>query len=409
MKYPRLDRRGFPRVKPRRTVQTGGQEYSETPIPPPPSPEEPETVPIYNTRGHHLATLLTHSGAVDGVPQTAITSYSTVKSEMSGNQNTAIKVVKNRYYWNQFENTTAGVYDFSLIGTHLDDCAAMVPARKLTVLLALTIDKGLTASSPNVVPKYMVATGADKMANVYEGGQWGYEGSISGSGYRVRLSNTSVQTKLVNMIKALGDYVKAHPNYARFEGLAFTELQTSNASTGYTEPAFVASADGLLLAANAFRVKLPTRLCSISVNNPKSTSTNVGIDYLIPLMETAKIGFGTPNVLPDAPSLWSPKNSNGYQEGCMVKMDYYNGLRVPEIQGADYISTNIGSATPQHQPTMAELFDVVVGLGAHQVVWTRFGNTNPVTGNKFFEDMYTFLETKKNLPAGGLNDTNPYP
>lgn len=409
MKYPRLDRRGFPRVKPLSIEQEGGQEYSETPLPPPPTPEEPDTVPIYTSRGHHLATLLTHSGAVNGVPQTAITAYSTVKSEMSGNQNTAIKVLKHRYYWNQFENTTAGVYDFSLLGTHLDDCAAMVPARKLTILLALTLDKGLLSTSPNVVPKFMVPTGADKMANVYEGGQWGYEGSISGSGYRVRLSNSQVQIALVNMLKAMGDYLKAHPNYARLDGIAFTELQTSNAATGYTEPDFVESADGLLLAANALRVKMPTKFIYVSVNNPKSTSTRIGIDYIVPLLPAAKIGFGSPNLFPDSQTLWSPKNSNGYQEGCLVKMGYFDGFRIPEVQGQDYQSTNIPGATPAHQPTLAELFDVLVDLGAHACVWTRFGNTNPVTGNKFFEDMYAFLETKKNLAAGGLNDTNPYP
>jgi len=338
----------------------GGQKYSVTPLPPPPTPQEPEVMPIVTNKGHYMATALSYTGATNGVPNVTIAAYTSVKSEMAANKNLAVEGLKHRYFWNQFENVTPGVYDFSLIGQHLVDCAAMVPSRRLMILIGLTMSQGTDSTSPNVVPKYMIPAGTDKMANIYEGGQWGYTSGVSGAtGYRIRLSNTQVQTAFVNMLNALGTYLKAHPNFNLVECVTFTELVVSNALSGYTLPSYVESCDGLLLGANALRTKMPAKLTAVSINHPRSTSTNLGIDYIVPKIELDKIGFGSPDVFQDKADLWSAPNTSGYQEGALHKMQNFNGARLPEIQPQDYLGTNLPGAVPNHQPTFDELFATI--------------------------------------------------
>lgn len=358
-------------------------------------------------------------GGVDGDQS----SYASVKTEMSSNAH--IAGIKCRWYWTDFENavkaTSDAGYDFSDVGLKLTDCAAR--GKNLMVLIATSMGSGIGPSEPNIVPKYMITgsssgNGSDGVA--YQGGQWGYNSSTGAAGgYRIRLANANVRARFNAMLRALARYLQAHPIFANFEHVAFTETAVGSVASGYTLPDEQATFDGILSAADALRDEMPSRNVAIAVNfETKKSAGQPGIPYLIAAMQTRGLVFNSPDTFKDKSDLWAAPNGSGLFGGALKYMQTYTGARSVECQDQDYKWTDLPLGNVDgHKPAFqADIYDVAYpsadpqSLDCNYVIWTRAagsGNTNPDTGNFYYEDMYTFLNTKSALPGCGANMSEP--
>lgn len=393
------------------TSYPAGFGQSTTEAPPPPGDPTP-----FNP-GHYLAPAMNNVlPIVNGVKQGGVTAYSTVLSEIV--THTVFKGIKHRYYWNFFENLTAGVYDFSLLGTHLTDMGTR--NKKMHVLIALTITDGNDWTvDPSIAPKYMTNGGS---TGTYEGGQWAFVSQVGGkSGFRIRIANTEVKTRFYAMLTAMCTYLKNHAHFDALEAISFTESAQGIAKTGYTVPSATATISSLLGALDVCQSVIPNRLVYQSVNHPIAQSGNVGqnIETILAYLEPKKYGFGTPNIVPGDEDLNGAPNPDGYGEGPIHKMPSYTGAKIPEVQPADYKWSQItlGTGYPyasagyvngnDYIPTISQLYNKLLTLDPHYAVWTRDTNTNPQTGVQYHVAMYNYLDTKAGLPAGGLNTTRP--
>lgn len=391
--------------------------------PPPPPPADPTP---FNP-GHYLAPAMQNKlPIVNGVRQGdypgCVSGYPTMLSTVVAHP--VLLGLKQRYYWNFFENLTPAVtdddYDFaSTLGVHLTDCGTR--NKKLHVLIALTISSGNDYTvDPSICPKYMV-NGAS--TGTYEGGQWGYGSAIGGpGGFRIRLANTQVKNKFYAMLGAMCRYLKNHPHFDALEAICFSESAQGSPAPGYTEPNAVATINAMMGAWDLCQSIIPNRLIYQSVNHPRPSSLNVGenTETLLAVMETKKYGFGTPNIVPGDEKLNSaPDPSTGFGEGVLHKMPNYPGARIPEAQGADYKWSQIEydrTAWPyaptytfggDYIPTMTQLFNKLVSLGAHYAIWAWEAGNNPQNSTAYMTSMLNLLDTKEALPAGGLVATRP--
>lgn len=380
---------------------------------------EPSTNYAQFTPGSYMLLNLSQGVRVNNVITVpAWSGYTTALGEIKNRS--SMTGLQLRFYWNQVEYNK-GVYDFSFIGDALNDFADTTKVglnKKIILLFSVTVGTGTGTDAAHVVPPYMLSTTADKMGPGsdgvdYDGGQWGYLGAAS-DGYRIRMSNANVITRLKLMLTALASYLRSHPNYSVFESLGFSESALGSALAGWTLPSEEDTRANTMSVARHFDALVPERMTHLMINYPNSTDATPGrIDTSIDECETYKLGFGSPDVFWDSESLWRVANANGNGEGAMRQMSKFNGARIASVQAQDQWCTEFPASglssvcpAPGHVPTFLENYNNCINiLQANYIIWQRETQTDPNnTSQQLYQTLLQFYNT--NRPTNTTRPSN---
>lgn len=405
----------------------------------------PVTTAIPIRGGHYVDYVLKGAPIVNHVPQMGIDQWDNGAS--MGQARTQIRDsmflrgARHRYVWRQIE-TSLGVYDWSVVDTHLSNALDMYNTSGKLFMILIGVTAG-TQARPDLTPPIEKGQGwlvPDYLLDgpngaTYKNGQWPYEGQSSVlGGWRMRFDNANTCNRFNIFLTAFMDHVKNYAGGAvwpAFEGISFTEGSIGAVANGagagwtgftggeWTAPTSSAYFDGYFSCLSHLVSILPDKHVFASMNHPigvKGVGADPGMHLQIPRMVPGRMGFCTPNIVPTDTNLWRAETGGAYKGTLRYFADYKDILPLaPNIQGEDYMWTQIqDGAIPGHVPTIQELYECCRdSLFAHYIIWQRERSDTPIAGQpagtKNWDMVMQFLNTAGPWKAidGGLSTVVP--
>lgn len=391
--------------------------------------------------GHYVDYVFNGSPIVNNTHPFVIADYTNARNEIQ--TTTALRGGRYRVIWRQIE-TSQGVYDWSAFDTFMGHCLSLYTTAGKTFMLLIAVTTStqirndltppLTKGQGHLVPNYLQdgPTGA-----TYKNGQWPYDGaSADTGGWRMRFDNTATKTRFKAFLSAMIARVQNYAGGAlwpAFEGISFTEGSIGALANGadagwtgftngsWTAPTSTAYFDGYFDCLGHLVTLLPDKHVFASMNHPigikpPPASDDEGMHVQVPRMQTGRLGFCTPNIVPDDANLWRLETEFVYKGTLRYFADYKAILPLaPNIQGEDYDWTQINNAaTPGHVPTIQELYLCCRDeLFAHYIIWQRQQGNSRLpgvpAGTKNWDKVFEFLTSPgaHNSLNGGLSTIYP--
>ena len=289
----------------------------------------------------------------------------------------ALRGVQIRYSWAELE-PTEGVYNFSQIAKRLSELSAI--NKRLIIML----DMRTFGPLKELIPDYV-------KTNAYEGGVFIYDSlNNDHQGYNIKLWNTHVHDRLVELIRALGNQFNSDTH---FEGIGITETAIGDPIKPLTSTQINGYYANMLSLQQQMRNYFPNTMTFQFTNYPRPI-----LESFIGRLEEMGTGLGGPDTFLEEPGLHYTKAPQGVY-------NYYHKLSgivplTPSVMSGNYKNSRTDGSG--YKPNVSELLAFARDkLKANYIFWTR----NPDYYRKVLELLN--MRAHKSTPAGGLDPTCP--
>lgn len=293
----------------------------------------------------------------------------------------ALRGLQVRYTWAELE-VSEGVYNFASIDRILAELA-----KREKRLLILIQTKYFNFKS-NFVPDYL-------KNEKYENGTYVFVtyGEKTPKGENIKLWNSFVRDRLIELFKALGERYNSHPY---FEGIGLPETALGEPLVKFTSNETDSFFSNLLIAHEEIRKVFPNTVTLQSVNYPRFI-----LKSFVNKMKSIGVGLSGPDVFIEDMSM-NTKETKNKNKGIY---HYYPELSgavpiAPSVMHSNYVMTQHNKNT--REPSIHELLHFAKNnLKANYIIWTR----EP----KYYARLLQVLNEPDQTadPAGGLISSCP--
>ncbi len=279
----------------------------------------------------------------------------------------ALKGVQLRLTWSDLESSK-DVYDFTVIDGHLDKLSTTGTKTKRLIVILET--KSFSVGG-RLIPKYLTDPADPGYVPAYEGGSYPWGGTANGTdakdhkGDAIRLWNTGVRDRLVQLMRQLGARYNAH---SHFEGMGLGETSMGQALTPLTDAQVDAYYSAHLFIQREMRTAFPNTMTTQFTNYPRKM-----LQAFVHELSTMGTALGGPDILLDDPGLNMAGNPNT-ADGVYSYYPKLSGVvpLTPSIMSSNYRQTTATGEPPTRQPTLDELLTFGRDrLKANYLFWGR--------------------------------------